>query len=304
MSLPKRPILSDAHVQLGRALREVREALGLSTRQVPGFTTGQVSSVENGHTVPSLDFVETYIRLGGNGALLLSLYEQMRAVSLDSSRQRRAERKSGRSTVLDIRPPENIGEVRDHSDVQQHYIKEVNDAHYVFNSQGIIEEMRCAVTIRAKRPGVRLFYTGLVYDADRRRGVIRVDEGEGGMLVAAQESDTGSIHAYFDLGYPLEPTASPHTITFTVRINSQIPTKPLLVFHSSQARQQLILRAQFKAPAVPERIWWFGAPDTVDAEHAATDRIFSPDASNYYYRSFSDLALSWCYGFGWVWLPR
>ncbi|WP_436495547.1 hypothetical protein [Actinokineospora sp. HUAS TT18] len=247
---------------------------------------------------PSLDYVEAIVELGGDASLLRSLYEQMRAYVHHTSRERRR----GKSVVLDLVPPHRPEDVADHSDVQQHYAREANDAHYIFNEDGVVEEVRLSVTIRATTPGVRLFYTGHTFDADRRPGVLRIEEGAGGSLVQLRESPSGAVQAYFELDHDLAPSdAQPHVLSWRVLVDSSVRTSPILTFHCSPGTQRLSLRADFKAPALPQSIWWFSAPDTIDAEHPRPDATFASSPGGSYSKSFDSLTPGWSCGLGWVW---
>ncbi|TDD28368.1 hypothetical protein E1218_07560 [Kribbella turkmenica] len=243
--------------------------------------------------------IETYIKLGGDGVLLRSLYRQMRAITDELARGRR---KGGDATAT-VFPPQHLGDVTDHNDVQKHYFVEANEVDCSFDERGVIEEFRCVATIRAKSPGVRLYYSGHTYSSDRQPGVLRAEAIAGGALLEARESPTGALQAYFDLGTSLSPDDDKaHNLTFRILVTSDSPARPILVFHNSRGGAcQMILRAQFRAPALPKKIWRFAVEDTIDAEHPSPGSEFEVADDGLYDHSFGELTPSWSYGFAWMW---
>src|SRR4051812_44881101 len=57
--------MNDARAALATELKRVREAAGLTTRQVTGFSSGHISSVETGRVLPSERLLRTYAVMGG-----------------------------------------------------------------------------------------------------------------------------------------------------------------------------------------------------------------------------------------------
>lgn len=297
--------LSDAHRRLGQALQRAREARGLSTRKIPRpnpqhpyFSSGHISLVENGYTPPSPELIEAYISLTGNGTELRSLHEQMLAASQELGRRRR----QGVDRASETVPPQRIENVTSREDVQRHYIVETNDAHYTFDGEGAIEDVRCDITLRAKTPNTGLYYAGHTYAADRRPGALRVESGTGATLAATKESDTGALQSYFILDRSLSPDEpDPYTLSFRVVVNSAVRARPSLTYQSWAGAQQMVLRAQFREPALPRRIWWFAVPYIIDAERPEPGCELPVDSSGYYFRTFANLVPRWFYGFAWVW---
>ena len=297
--------LSDAHRRLGQALQRAREARGLSTRKIPRpnpqhpyFSSGHISLVENGHTAPSPELIEAYISLTGKSTELRSLYQQMLAASQESGRRRR----QGVHTIPETVPPRRVGEVTSREDVQQHYLVEVNDAHYTFDGRGAIEDVHCAITLRAKTPNTGLYYAGHTYAADRRPGVLRMEAKAGATLAATKESDTGAVQSYFILDRSLSPDElDPYTLSFRVVVNSAVRARPSLTYQSWAGAQQMVLCAQFRAPALPRRIWRFAVPYDIDAERPQAGCELPVDPTGCYCHTFDNLAPRWFYGFAWMW---
>ncbi|WP_133977328.1 hypothetical protein [Kribbella voronezhensis] len=256
--------------------------------------------MENGHTAPSEELVEAYIALGGDGALLRSLYRQMRAATDDMARGRR---QGSQSEPLELAPPRDMSQVTDHSEVQRHYFVEANEAYCTIDGRGVIEEFKCVAVIRAVTPGTRMYYTGHTYSSDRRPGVLRAEAISGGTLAEVRESPTGALQAYFDLGRDLSPTdENPHILTFRILVTSDQPVRPILVFHNTRGGAcDMKLGAQFRAPKLPGKIWRFAVQDTIDAEHPPSGGEFEIAESGFYSHSFEGLTPQWSYGFAWVW---
>lgn len=186
--------------------------------------------------------------------------------------------------------------------MQEHYIVESNEAHYLFGPAGELQQVHCAVLLRAKRPGVTMYYAGHSYAADQRPGVLSVSALEGGRLAGTRESSSGALQSFFRLDRDLAPTDGPaHRLTFALRVNSEMRCSPRLRYHAASGNQRMVLRASFDAAMVPRSLWRFGAPDLIDAEYAenGTPLTSGPDLT--YGHQFDALVPGWCYGFAWHW---
>jgi hypothetical protein len=294
----------EAHKRLGQALRNARESIGLSTRQVPKndpdhpyFSSGHISLVEQGRTVPSPELIETYIRLSGRGAELSSLYEQMGAASQLAARRRRQPEGSEALPV----PPQRMDDVRDRHDVQRHYIVEQNEARYIFGPTGSIQRVECKVTLRAKTPGVRICYGGYSYPADQRRGILHIEVTGGAIIEEIRESDNGAVQTFFRLNKTLLPTDDPYMISFRVHVKSLVRSAPHLRFHAEAGNRKLILHAEFQPPALPHALWMIEAPSIIDAALPQDGSNVMHESTGTYSRNFDQLVPGWCYGFGWRW---
>jgi hypothetical protein len=296
--------ISEAHARLGIALRRVRLAAGVSTRQVPKapnsdafFSSGHISLVEAGATAPSPELVEAYALLGGDRAELLSRYHQLLAASQDAARARR----QGHQPGLPI-PPTSIQAVRDRHDVQQHYVVISHRAEHVFGPNRAITEVIYTVTLRALTPGVCMYYSGHSYPADQRAGVVEISPIAHASLLSAKESSSGAVAAYFLLDRAISPNdPEPYILQFRILIHSTLPATPRLRYFTTVGCLQLILIAAFPETALPARTWWFAQPDIVAAEQAIDEHELRPGPGGRFERTFDDLIYGWCYGFAWTW---
>jgi hypothetical protein len=298
--------ISEAHLRLGAALRQTRETAGYTTRQVPKnsvkpscFSSGHISLVENGCTTASPELVETYMKWSAHPAVLSALYDQVLAERARAGRRRR--RPAG-TAAAEGRPPLEPAQVLDREEVQRHYVVESNEARYRLDSNGVITEVNCTVALRARTPGVQLYYTGYNYSADARRGVLRVEEGPGGFLRRLDEGESGAVRAYFQLERQLLPSdAEAHRLSYRIVVDSEAQCIPRLRYHADSGSKELSLHVQFEAPAVPRRIWRFGVRSTIDAEYPEHWEAIAPSAPGSYSHVFDRLVPTWCYGFGWAW---
>jgi len=296
--------ISAAHLSLGEELRRVRMARGVSTRHVrkqPAgddcFSSGHISLVENGRTVPSPELIDAYVRLAGDGARLRTLYAQMLAASASAGRRRRAG-----PEACGIAAPHDLAEVTSRAELQQHYLVERNIAEYKFGPDGAISSVDHAAYLRATSPSVRIYCAGHSYPADSRPGVLSVVPEAGASLITTRESITGAIQSFFELDRPLEPNEpEPSVVRYRLRVNSTIRSAPHLRFHAELGNQSLILRARFTAPAVPSTVWWFAVPNVVDAEYPQPANQLATEPGGAYTHGFDHLLPGWCYGLGWVW---
>jgi len=296
--------ISAAHLRLGDELRRVRKTSGVSTRHVQKqpsgddcFSSGHISLVENGRTVPSPELIDAYVRLAGDGARLRTLYAQMLAASASAGRRRRAGPEAG-----GISAPQSLEEVTSRAELQRHYLVERNTAEYQFGPEGAIASVDHTAFLRATSPSVRIYCAGHSYPADSRPGVLTVVPEDAVSLITTRESITGAVQSYFELDHPLEPTdAEPSVIRYRLRVNSKVRSAPHLRFHAELGNQSVTLRTRFTAPAIPATVWWFAVPNVVDAEYPQPGNELERGPDGTYFRAFDHLLPGWCYGLGWVW---
>lgn len=302
----KRTPKSPAHLRLGQAMSEARILAKLSTRKIPKpddpakfFESGHISNVENGFVAPSEELVDVYVRLGGDGTRLRTLFRQMRAAAEQAGARRRRQS----ADASDLEAPQTLDEITDHREVQKHYFVESQQAHSTFDSRGVLQEFRCVVRLKATAPGARLYYTGHMYESDRRPGILQVEALNGGKLIGTQESPTGAVRSFFELERALSlDDVEPYPLEFRVLVDSDKPARPLVVFHNSRdCAQEVLLSLQFTAPRLPSLIWRFSAEDMIDIEHPSTDGKLPVREDGSYHCLFQNLTPGWSYGLAWVW---
>lgn len=298
-------VISDAHARLGGALRRTRLEAGLSTRQVPKldgsgcFSSGHISLVEAGSTPPSAELVEAYAAVGGNSAELSSLYLQMLTASQQAARTRRGGTEAGARSG----PPTAMSEVRDRSDVQRHYVVVSNEVHYSYGPTGAIREAMSTIALRARTPGVRLYFSGHTYPSDPRTGVVEVIPHANARIADIRESPSGAVTTYFLLDREISPEdPEPYVLQFRVIIHSDVRSIPRLRYFAAEGNQQLVLRAAFPESAMPLRLWWFAGQNAVDAEEqVSAEHELQVNSADAFGHLFDNLIPGWCYGFGWRW---
>jgi transcriptional regulator with XRE-family HTH domain len=295
--------ISAAHLRLGQELRRIRKGSGVSTRQVRKlysseeyFSSGHISLVENGRTVPSPELVDAYAELAGDSTRLRALYAQMLAASASAARQRR-----GGTAQAETPAPQTLADVTTREEIQQHYVVERHEAEYSFEPAGAIEAVHFTVALRAVSENVRLYCSGHQYAADPRPGVLLVEAESGAGLLSIRESVTGAVQSFFQLDRAIGPSdPEPCTVTYRLHVNSQVRSAPHLRYHAEEGNLSLVLHTRFQPPTVPTRIWWFGAK-LLDAEHHQPNNELPVDDAHSYSRTFEQLVPGWCYGFGWIW---
>ncbi len=262
------------------------------------FSSGHISLVENGRTVPSPELIDAYVRLAEDSTLVRALQAQMLGAAASAGRQRRV----GAAAPLTALAPQDLSEVKSREDVQRHYVVERHEASYDFDTAGAIAQVDFVISLRATSPDVRLYLSGHSYPADPQPGVLRVTALGGGTLIRARESFTGAVQSYFALDRQLNPAdPEPHLLRFRLTVRSRVRSAAHLRYHAERGNQCLLLRTRFAAPATPVRLWWFGVPNVVDSEYPEAHNELDLDAVNSTSRQFSDLVPGWCYGFGWSW---
>jgi transcriptional regulator with XRE-family HTH domain len=295
--------ISAAHLRLGQELQRIRKGAGVSTRQVrkshssqEHFSSGHISLVENGRTVPSPELIDAYAELAGESTRLRALYAQMLAAAASAARQRRGGTEQSESPA-----PQTLAEVTAREEIQQHYVVERHEAIYSFDPAGVIEFVHYSVALRAVSENVRLYCSGHQYAADPRIGVLQVQAESGASLASVRESVTGAVQSFFVLDRPIEPSdPEPFTVSYRLSVQSSVRSAPHLRYHAEDGNLSLVLHTRFRPPAVPTRIWWFGAK-LLDAEHHQPNNEFPVHDTHGYSQTFEQLVPGWCYGFGWMW---
>jgi hypothetical protein len=312
--MPAGKAISEAHAQLGAALRATRERAGVSTRAVakvrsaaagespiaPGhYSSGHISSVEAGATAPSPELIEAYAALPcADPGQLRSLHERMVAATRAAARRRR----EGVETEPEAIPPRSMEDVGDRHDVQRHYVVVATEAEYRFGPTGAVREVEITVAIRATADGARMYYTGFSYPADQRTGVLRAEAVAGAELLAAQESPSGALACYFRLERDLSPEdRDAYRLSFRLSVRSEARAVPCLAYFPTRGGERLQLRASFDAAARPGSVWWFAVPDLIDAERPAPGQELPGNPAFSFARSFDRLVPGWCYGVAWTW---
>jgi transcriptional regulator with XRE-family HTH domain len=295
--------ISAAHLRLGQELQRIRKAAGVSTRQVQKpysaqeyFSSGHISLVENGRTVPSPELIDAYAKMVTDSAPVRALYVQMLAASASAARQRR-----GGTGGNETPAPQALAEVTTREEIQEHYVIERHVAEYSFDSGGAITWVDFKVVLRAISEGVRLYCCGHQYGADPRPGVLGIEAESGASLTATRESMTGALQSFFVLDRSIGPNdPEPFTVTYRLQVNSEQRSASYLRYHAEEGNLSMTLLTRFCPPAVPTRIWWFGAK-LLDAEQDQPANELSLDLAHAYSRTFEQLVPGWFYGFRWIW---
>jgi transcriptional regulator with XRE-family HTH domain len=295
--------ISPAHLRLGQELRRIRKARGVSTRQVRKlyttedyFSSGHISLVENGRTVPSPELIDAYADLADDATRLRALYAQMLAASASAARQRR-----GGVGPAVITAPQHLDEAASREEIKQHYVVERHEASYWFKPTGAIAFVDFSIALRAVSENVRLYYTGHQYAADHHPGVLAISSISGATLEATEESVTGATRWFLALDRALRPSdPDPHLVSYRLTVHSDVRSAPHLRYYAQVGNLSMTLHTQFSEPAVPDRIWWFGT-SVIESEHPEPANEFPTDPAHSYSRTFDQLVPDWCYGFGWIW---
>jgi hypothetical protein len=212
--------------------------------------------------------------------------------------RRRADRKQ--QPVATVYAPQEISVLTIPDDVRRHYAVEAYDVHFELDGSGAIKTVSSTVQLRALTPGVRFYFTG--HAVDREPGTLAFEALAGAVLNTVQENEIGAVHVYFRLNRELHPDdTEPHTISYLVHVNATERSEPQIEYYTRPGTQQHTLQVQFTPPALPEKLWWFGEPDSLAASYPKPDQLLARSGSNYYRQEFSRLKPGWCYGFSWVW---
>ena len=131
-----------------------------------------------------------------------------------------------------------------------------------------------------------------------------MEAGQGCQIERVTESHNGAVRLVIALDRDLEPQdPEPYVFSYRVLVHSSMRTHPYLLHQPGSANVlRYTVRAQFRPPGLPQRIWWFAAETEAEAEYAPDGEcIFKPDPAGYYVKSFNKLFNGWCYGLSWHW---
>lgn len=286
-----------ARARLGADLRAIRTNAKLTLRDLMGPTgSGHASNVENGKTQPSWDFIEKYLRHGGDIVQIRSSYELSRHEF--EQHKDAVRRRTQPGSFRPKRPPQSHDGVSRH-EVRQHYFVAERVEHYRFNSGGVAEVMRCSTTIEARTSDTALFYCIHSYDADPREGVLDIEAGRGCSVEFMEKQPTGTCQAYLRLDHALGE-GERHTFDYSVHVKSDLRARPILLAHPGGGTDKFELEASFVRPSTPSMLWWFQVPNELAALVPNQDQGMQNDAGTYS-RVFASPVEQWCYGFGWQW---
>lgn len=266
----RREPLSESHRALGAALRAARERLRKTTREVPGYTSGHISNVENGYVTPSELVVAAYAQLGADPAPLRGLLEAARAESARLKLQRLKPASVDESDP-DVTVDSPLEEIRARYDF--------DDLEYLvrYDSAGVLNEIVAVLTARATQLPVTLVMFSALYNADPRPGVVGLEALSGCQIVQVRPSAAGAMAAVASLDEPIDGHMTTRAkYSYRIRVYSSIRAQPLLREYSIKFRARQAFRIQFTHPAVPTSIWWFRATDIVDTMGEPLDEHLLP----------------------------
>lgn len=254
----RREPLSESHAALGAALRVARKRSGRTTREVPGYTSGHVSNVENGYVTPSDLVVAAYAEIGADPAPLRGLLEAARAESA-RAKLRRLKSSTAESDSPDTTPDSSLEEIR------ARY--EFDDLEYLirYDSAGVMIEAVAILIARGIRVPVTHVMFSALYNADPRPGVVALEALSGCTIVQRRQSATGAVAAIAVLDEAIDGvTVLRATYSYRIAVRSAARAQPLLREFSDKFRARQSFRVQFTPPALPTQLWWFRAHDIVD----------------------------------------
>jgi hypothetical protein len=296
----KRTARSPEHARLGALLRSARLAAGLTTRDVP-FSSGHVSNVEGGHVTPSQDYLDVFIDVGADRQLAEGL---LAAIDRQATAERDAQRRALRGEPARMTTaPQAVDSRTRAADVRRHYSVDSYDVEFVFSGTGAIREVSSRVALRAVSDEVFYYYAGHAPDDGHQTfGPPVVSASAGAELDRINLSPVGAFDMFFRLTPPMTPDdVEAHIVEYKVVLDDEKLADPVIMYLAPPGAKCHALRVRFESPVMPERIWWFGAPDAYQADHPEPDAELPRSADGRYELVFEPLIAGWCYGFTWRW---
>ncbi|MUL42076.1 helix-turn-helix transcriptional regulator [Streptomonospora sp. PA3] len=293
--------VSEEHRRLGGILREARIEAGATTRDVALYSSGHISNVENGHTMPSTELVYYYVtEFGCDEHLARRALDQARKVTEERRRtQRLNQRQQNRHSVpFTVTPDASADTIRQGYEVRE------TEAYYHIDGRGVITEVDVIRSVVPLYPGVSLVSAAYNYHRDTGTGVLTIEPGIGCSVAAVRETGFGYLSAVLQLDRELDPReGEPFSFSYRVLVRSSIPARPMLRYRARPGSRRYALRVRFTPPALPKAAWWFRERDVFETEGAAplkSDHLFPSNSNGFYFRDFLDVD-KWHTGITWEW---
>ena len=247
---------------------------------------------------PSTQLLGHYASVCGGDYAYLEL--MLREVLAAGERQRRTQRAWERGEPA---PQNDAHSLYDSPEPFRLYSIDVIESHTTYDGHGIPTELRLILTIRAKVEGLDRYYFGIGCHGDYRRGAVSLEAGFGCSIGEFTESDKGVHNGYFQLDRELSPEdAEPFTFLIRVVYHTHVRADWPIISQPKTDTVRYVLSAQFTAPSLPKRVWWFDAATAVEAENDPADKQVLPRTSSGFYRHvFTSLALWRTYGLNGEW---
>ncbi|MUL42077.1 hypothetical protein FZ103_12970 [Streptomonospora sp. PA3] len=185
------------------------------------YSSGHISNVENGHTMPSTGpvyyYVTEFLRRtpGAPGTA------QAREVSEERRRtQRLNQRQQNRHSVPLTAPPGASGDT-----IRQGYeVRETEDCHHVAGGD-VNTEVDVIRSVVPLYPGVSLVSAAYNYHRDTGTGVLTIEPGIGCSVAAVRETGSGHLSAVLRIDRERDPRdGEPFSFSYRVLVGSLIPT--------------------------------------------------------------------------------
>jgi transcriptional regulator with XRE-family HTH domain len=292
----RRKPLSEAYARLGSELKRIRKAANKTTREIQKpdgswYQSGSISNVEGGYSQPSVDLIKAYARLGGRYVDLMTMLEQAK--------------KPTRETSL---PGDEFEEqlLNLHADpyiLRRGYAVDLEEDTAYIGPRWAATRNVHTVSIRPLSPHTRYFVFRYGYDEDPRRGVALPQAGSGCEIALVEEDDDGTIYVVIEFMNERRDQFGRCNFSWAINIMSDAPADPLYAVHTRALMAHVVQRVQFEPPALPEKIWWFRGSDPFQETTQPSQRhIFDLNPTNFYFHEFYDVEREQC-GLAWKWGP-
>lgn len=292
MGISKRPPLSTEHARLGQALREIRHAARKSTREIPGYSSGHISNVENGHVTPSRDLVKIYASLGGD---LATLEGALRGIAEMSRAEVERSRAAARTLPTTISADSPVDEIR------ANYRLEESGYRVRYDGRGVMKECLITNTVRPVAELLQFVNFGSAYLADRRRGVLHIETIAGCSIARRHENESGAVEVVLELEEPASDSNHQTHYALRLTVKSDERAQPLLRDYVKLPRRRHSFEVHFEGLAVPREVWNFRSTYLVDElRDPDPQRVILPSSEGIFACSFSDIAGEFI-GMAWRW---
>jgi len=296
---PRRIPKSDEHQRLGSKLRAIRERARKTTREVAKpdgsvYASSHIANVEGGYATFPKPLLLAYSRLGGDYVSLVADAERLLRREIRDSSQTNPDDYALKNGLIDPTSPESL--------LRRGYAIDVNEDTAHFGPNRVPIRVIHQATIRPLLQATRFFVCRYGYDDDLRPGVLSIDTISGCEVARLQESEYGVLDIVLEFNQGNLDDLGRCALSWMITYNTDEPATPDLKVGTRTLIPRISKRAQFTAPALPTKIWWFRDTDPLRAYvEPKPEQVIPLNSAAYYFRDFTNVEAELC-GLAWKWL--
>jgi transcriptional regulator with XRE-family HTH domain len=281
--------MTEDRIALGAELKRIRQAAGLTTRQVVGVSSGHISNVETGRVLPSEKLLRIYASLGGRYAHLSGLLAKAKRPTTTGSRD---DAELGAKLADLLTDPYLLR--------GGYFLESIEDSYYIGPNREPQRNVHRAA-IRPTNPSTRYFPFRHSYEQDPRPGVCTITPADGCSIAHLEESDTGTIYAVLEFDPDQADELGRCTLSWIITLTSDVPVQTRMESGTRTRIPQAIQRIQFTPPALPAKVWRYRGFDAqIAGMNPKPDNTLELNPAHLYVHELINAHQEW-WGLAWAW---